>query len=319
MLWVLSLFFSIAAAHSQGHENDLARFVPSAFTTALIAAASVSLNVTTGVDGQYVTASVNNPAFKPKGDFIAMYLADVDPTTTVPLKWTYMVPYIPSYPIDGTGNVTFQIYNVRAPIVFYLCTGSTSKPTLIASSPKITFDNDAPVRPRVLPGSKSGDFAIAWTTSESSATSSSPTLKYRVGGTPGSPLPNSVPATPGYVRKADLCGAPANTVGWMDLGATVTAQLPGLAATAAGKTVFYALTDSTHTSEEFSFVVPPLPGQGTYPFTFVAFGDLGRGSFDDGVTWSEYGGASKNTSFWLAKETSASFVTHFGDVSYAGM
>lgn len=315
MLPLLSaLLLAGAAAHGIGHENDLARFVPSAVRTALQAGASVSLSQSTAADGDFVTATVANPSPAARGDFISMYLADADPTTTVPLKWTYMVPYFPSYPVDGSANVTFQVYNVRAPVVFYLCQGKTSSPTIIAQSVRLTFDAAAPVRPRVLPGPAPGAYAIAWQTSAAAAAGAHPALKWRVGGAPGAPLTSSTPATAGFVAKGDLCGPPANTVGWMDLGATVTAQLE--LAAAAGETVYYSASDDAHVGEEHSFVVPALPSAAAavFPFKFVAFGDLGRGSFDDGITWTEYGAASKNTSRWLAKEQGLNFIQHFGDV-----
>jgi hypothetical protein len=195
-------------------------------------------------------------------------------------------------------------------VVFYLAKGSTARPTVIATSARLTFDSSAPVRPRVLPGPAPGSYAIAWTTDAAAAPAAA--LKWRVGGAPGSPMTHTTPATAAQVAKADLCGAPANTIGWMDLGATVTAQLPALAQAAAGQAVYYTITDASHTSQEFSFSVPPLPGQGSYPFTFAAFGDLGRGSFDDGITWKEYGAASKNTSRWLAQEKDVQFIQHFG-------
>ena len=314
---VVALCIAAAAAHGAAHENDLARFVPSALTTALQEGASVTLSASTASDGDFIIAAVSNSAPAARGDFISMYLADADPTTTVPLKWTYLVPYFPSYPTLGTANVTFQVYNVRAPVIFYLCKGKTSSPTIIAQSARLTFDASAPVRPRVLPGPAPGKYAIAWQTSAAAAAGAHPTLKWRVGGAPGAPLTSATPATAGFVARADLCGPPANGVGWMDLGATVTAQLS--LAGAAGQTVYYAASDDAHAGEEHAFVVPALPSAGAevFPFRFAAFGDLGRGSFDDGITWSEYGAASKNTSLWLSREQGLNFIQHFGDVRCA--
>ena len=315
MRCVALLFFAAAApaaargSAAHAHENDLSRFSPAALTVALQAGASVALSQAAAADGDTITVSVVNPAFA-HGDFIAQYLADADPTTTVPLKWTYLEPYVPSYSVNGTGDVRFQVFNSRAPAVFYLAKGSTARPTIIATSPRLTFDYSAPVRPRVLPGPAPGSYAIAWTTDAAAAPTAA--LAWRVGGAPGAPMTHTTPATAAYVARSDLCGAPANTVGFMDLGAQVTAQLPQLAQAAAGQTVFYAVTDAAHTSQEFSFAVPPLPGQGAYPFTFAAFGDMGRGSFDDGITWKEYGAASKNTSKWLAQEKDVAFIQHFG-------
>ncbi len=52
----------------------------------------------------------------------------------------------------------------------------------------------------------------------------------------------------------------------------------------------------------------------------MAFGDLGRGSWDDGVSFYEYGVNSKATAIRLAADVDqglAAFIHHFGDISYA--
>jgi hypothetical protein len=57
---------------------------------------------------------------------------------------------------------------------------------------------------------------------------------------------------------------------------------------APGTTVHYALTDGAgRRSVDYAFTTPPAAGASAavWPYRFVAFGDLGRGSFDDGITW----------------------------------
>ena len=49
----------------------------------------------------------------------------------------------------------------------------------------------------------------------------------------------------------------------------------------------------SHVSTEYSFVAPAAAGSNVYPVSFTAFGDLGRGSFDQGTTFNEYGASSK--------------------------
>jgi hypothetical protein len=107
----------------------------------------------------------------------------------------------------------------------------------------------------------------------------------------------------------------------------VTAVATIDAAALAGARVYYALADDAHPegAARGSFAVPPAAGEGGFPFKFLAFGDLGRGSFDDGITWREYGTASRASSRWLAADVADglaadapfSFVHHYGDLSYA--
>jgi len=306
-----------AAAAARHVNNDLELVNPRNVTVRIAAGATLALNVSGPVrDGDFVLVEVNNPGFAQRGDFIAMYLADADVTETVPLKWTYMLPYFPEYGVDGKANATFQVYNVRAKIQFHLFSGTTSNPVMVACSANVSFvDEGFPAHPRVVSGPAPGDFAVAWTTDEASANALRPRLLW--GSAPGV-YTNSSAGVAAFVRKGDLCGEPAVSTGFMNLGATIVAQLPALGAAFAGRRVHYALADDERQSDDFSFVVPHLPGA-VFPFRFDGFGDLGRGSFDDGITWREYGAPSKNTSLWLAADAAAgdlNFIAHWGDISY---
>ena len=113
------------------------------------------VNASVVQDGDFVLLEIDNPAHA-KGDWVGLYLASADPTQTAPLKWTYCIPYLPSYETTGIANATFQVYLVREPIVFYLFSGGTYSPVLVAQSSPLSFvDNAAPVHPRVLPGLRS--------------------------------------------------------------------------------------------------------------------------------------------------------------------
>ena len=300
---------------THAHENDLARIDTRAIKIALHAGSTLTLNATSVDDGEYVHVAINNPAFKKSGDWLGLYAADADPTTTAPLKWSYCVPYSgASYATSGVGELTFQVYSIRAPLIFHLFSGGTSKAVLVASSVALPLnDPDAPLHPRVLPGGAPGEFTIAWSTT---AAVSNARLAW---GTEGGVYPHTVPATLATVPKESLCGAPATTNGWLDLGTIASARFAP--SVPAGTRVFYALVDDAHaaTVRNFSFVPPPLPGP-SYPLRFNAFGDLGRGSWDDGVTWREYGQDSRSTASSLGvdiSEGASSFTHHFGDISYA--
>jgi hypothetical protein len=145
------------------------------------------------------------------------------------------------------------------------------------------------VHPRVLPGARPGDYQVAWTTT---AAAREPTLLW---GTTAGVWPNSAPATGSTLSRSALCGAPANSSGWFDLGLTAVAQLPSLAqavwAAGSGATrrVYYVLTDADgRRSAEYGFTVPPPPGRAVYPFPFIGYGDSGRGAYDAGTTYQEY-------------------------------
>lgn len=132
----------------------------------------------------------------------------------------------------STNDSSAQVYLVRAPIIFSLFSGGTSKPVLVAQSKPISFvDNAAPVHPRILPGASAGDFVAAWTTA-SSATA--PVLKW---GTASGVYPHSVPAQLAQLPLSALCGPPATTTGFMDLGVTASAALAGLSQLYAGQRI----------------------------------------------------------------------------------
>ena len=319
------------------HENDLKHINQSAITRALMTTASLTLNTTDAVlDGDFVKVEVINPthahgtpyppgtlthlffSYLPPiaGDWIGMYTMSADPTTTKPLKYTYCLPAMdPSYSIDGTGDVTFQVYLVREPVIFYLFAGGISKPVLLTKSAPLSFiDYNAHIRPRVMPGSSAGSFVIAWSTAIPVSIDVEPVLLWWTHPS----LTTEVRATFTTIPHNSLCGAPATTTGWMDLGATASAtvQLPS-----PGATVYYVLTDTSHLrpSKQFAFRVPPAAGP-SYPMTFLCLADLGRGSWDNGVTWNEYGRDSRSTALRLAADVQslgASFIHHFGDISYA--
>ena len=129
-----------------------------------------------------------------------------------------------------------------------------------------------PLHPRVLAGSAPGEYSVSWSMG---AATTSPRLLW---GLDPTALNSTVEASEKIVSKDLLCGAPATEKGWLDLG--VVASAPLLLANFAGQRVYYALADQSSpsgTGKVYSFSVPPLPGAGGYPFSFTAFGDLGRG------------------------------------------
>jgi hypothetical protein len=93
---------------------------------------------------------------------------------------------------------------------------------------------------------------------------------------------NIIKAETSRITKEELCGTPANGVGWRDLGLIHTANFTGMLALSTQK-LFYIFGDE-HTndfSKEYTFFVPPAPGKqpenrGT---RLIIYDDLGRGEF----------------------------------------
>lgn len=276
---------------------------------------SVSPTVINNNDIITVTFNSLKPSSK---DWIGAYSpADVDITTTVPVKYGYC-DEADSYLTKGNGYLTFNMTNLRSDISFYYFTNGVSKPVLVASSSQyVTFKNiNEPLRPRVVPTKDYDVFSLLW----SSATSSAPTLKW---GTEKGVYKNVVTADTTSVDKSSICGAPANTIGWRELGLIHSANLVGMTVLANQK-IYYIFGDekTNDFSTEKTFFVPPVPGsnppdRGT---TVILFDDLGRGSTDMTYTWNEYGRPSIYTIMAVGDEIAngkVDAVYHGGDISYA--
>ena len=83
--------------------------------------------------------------------------------------------------------------------------------------------------------------------------------RVRWGAAPGA-LPASAPAQPATYAAADLCGAPATTVGWQDPHFWLTATITGLAPGSAAPVYYSYGSDAGGWSAPLSFLPPPAPG-----------------------------------------------------------
>jgi hypothetical protein len=250
-------------------------------------------------------------------DWIGAYSpADIDITTVVPVKYGYC-DEAGDYLTAGKGALTFNLTNLRADVAFYYFTTSLSKPVLVATaSQKVTFkNNNEPLRPRVVPTGDYDVFNLLW----SSATSTTPVLRW---GTSSGVYDYTANAVTSHIDQGEMCGAPASTYGWRDLGLIHTAPFQGMKALA-GKDLYYTFGDAKTDdfSKEYVFHVPPLPGsQGVRPTTAILFDDLGRGSSDMTYTWYEYGRPAFSTISAVGAEVArgeVDVVYHGGDISYA--
>jgi hypothetical protein len=252
-------------------------------------------------------------------DWIGAYSPEyVSITSTVPVKYGYCNDALENYLISGHGSLTFNMTNLRAGIKFYYFTNGTKYPILTTSSDLIVnfADVNEPIRPRVTATGDYDKLRLTW----SSNVSTSPVLKW---GTATGDFSNVVDGSSSRLEKKDLCGAPATTIGWRDMGTINTAYFEGVAALA-NTPIYYMFGDSaTNTwSKEYKLFLPPLPGVAppTRPTTVVLFDDLGRGSTDMSYTWYEYGRPAILTTMAVGAEIAEGKIDaiyHGGDISYA--
>lgn len=260
-------------------------------------------------------------------DWIGAYSPIIQPSdlqSTVPVKFgfcdlsqTYTDTSSNEY---GRGTLKFNFTNLRSDIVFYYFTGGPAHPVMVSntlSTFKVSFKNiNQPLRPRLVATGDVDKFNLLW----SSATSSAPFLKW---GTESGVYQYEVQAATSSIQQTSMCGEPANTTGWRDMGLIHTAQLVGTKALA-NQRVYYIFGDQATLdySSEYIFFVPPLAG--TQPSAtgtrVILYDDLGRGSTDDTYTWNEYGRPAVYTIMAVGAEIAkgeVNAVYHGGDISYA--
>lgn len=263
--------------------------------------------------------STNSPN---RSDWIAAYApasSISNLSATVPIKYGYCDESEDYYKF-GNGSLTFNLTNVRSDVIFVYFSAGIYTPILHnVSTQLVTFANiNQPLRPRIVPTSSTtpDNFLLLW----SSYNSTSPIMRYGI--TPGI-YTRSFVATTSTIEKSDLCGAPATTIGWFDLGLIHQANFSGMVELA-GTTIYYIFgdEDTNNFSNEYTFFVPPLAGQksnkrGT---RLILYDDLGRGSTDMTYTWDHYGDPSILTTMAVGQEVvegRVDAIYHGGDISYA--
>ena len=208
--------------------------------------------------------------------------------------------------------------NMRAGIKFYFFTNGTTYPVQVAESAQVVEFNDIdePLRARVTATGDPNILNISW----SSNWSAVPVVRW---GTFPRIYHHISFANTERILRTDMCGVPASTIEWRDLGAVYTASLEGLAILG-GCYVYYVFGDSATNSwnKERKLRVPPLPGQQPpdRPTTAIQFDDLGRGALDMAYTWNEYGRPSIYTAMAVgaeAEDGQIDAIYHGGDISYA--
>lgn len=271
---------------------------------------SVQLNLSTTTlskSGQFVDLSYSGFPTPSSDEWIGLYLVNDAVNKIAPIAYQ-MASHDPQYLTTGSGVLTVQLLNMRSNMVFYFFSGGLSQPVLVAQSvPIIVADVNEPLQGRLSLTPDPSQPLITWTTKNCS----SPAMRW---GSSSGVYGNTVNAerTIGY-NKSDLCGAPATTVGYRDVGVFHTAIFHDLIP---GQVVSYQYGDNINDvwSDEFSFIAPPLPGQDV---NIIAFGDLGQASVDDMNEESTMPASLHTRNGILNNIEGVQLVTHIGDISYA--
>eukprot|EP01038_Epipyxis_sp_PR26KG_P012938 gene12938-17346_t len=228
-----------------------------------------------------------------------------------------------SYLSSGYGILTFNMTNLRAGIDFYYFSNGTSHPVLVANySSSVQFkDINQPLKNRIVPTGNPNVFKLLW----SSAYSTQPVLKW---GIASGVYTHVVNASSETIQQSELCGGPANSSGYFDLGLIHTANITGIKEmNLNSKNIYYKFGDlaTNDFSEQFIFLTPPFagfqpPGR---PTQIVLMADLGvastKSSYDTKI-WDEGCPPAINTTMSITQmvlngEVDAVF--HTGDIAYA--
>ena len=297
-----------AAAHAvRAHEPHplsavgVAAMAVALDATAIVTAAPALLQSSGGL------VNVSFTGFTAAAGFLAAYSPPPPAgglVLTSPVEWFAL-------PAGGAGAYTFQLINMRAPYQFVLFTGSVDKPVAVAFSNAVGFAAyDEPRAPRLaLLADDATSMRLTWT---SASTGGTPTVNVTDDASGASTL---FAATSDTWAVADLCGAPATTVGWRDPGATHTAVLTGLTPGASYSYSFgNAATGTISSAHRFT-----QPGVG-YPYSLAFYGDEGQRSADGTAIVQDFPPAPNTSALvaaWLDADPSVRAVHHIGDVSYA--
>lgn len=275
----------------------------------------------------WVEATITLDRSDVKGFFLTVHTpsnADVSPIN--PLPYPAEAPWIASaaqkwitcesIPMCADGALTFtwtfSLVNSYADAIIHGFEGGVEKPSLIASSPPISFiQATAPTRGHLARLPNPTIMLVTWW-------SPSPYGTVRWGDSSSSLTQTSPPALAATYSPSDLCGPPATAYGWQEAHFWLSANISGLVP-GSSRPVFYTFGDAANGwSEPVPFYPPPLPADTT---RILLLADNGVTEPDGCVDhWNEPNASLTVDHLRTLINTDAdywSLVIHAGDVSYA--
>lgn len=297
-----------AFTYSEWHPNPLADVHPELFSVKLDKRVRVRVSPSRNLkNGDTVTVSwkgVKNPTAQ---DWVAFYAKDANIKEVAPIKFQYAASSS-SHLKTGEGSLKFRLLNLRTDVVAIFMANGTQTAKAVARSHLVKFRSyEEPVQPRLAMGDTAGEYTLTWVSGQV-------TLPRVEWGTSKTSFPFSAQAASITYKKTDLCGAPANSVGWFEPGYIHTAVLSGLKP---GTTYFYRFGNERVKSDVFTF----RTSKPEAAIRVLAFGDMGQAD-PDGTNQAHDSAdlvASLNTTARVFEEVEggANLVLHVGDISYA--
>jgi len=237
-------------------------------------------------------------------------------------QWSSQSLCVPERPSES-GNVSFQVPNLRTDIFFAYISGDSVYPVRLATSSVVrVLKPFAPRGVHLALGDTPDSMHIYW---QAGGRPQAPGVRFRRadGGDRSGDALAEGRAMPGrqYTTK-ELCdhgSEPASGQGWLQPGALLEAELTGLEP---GARYVYSFGDeATGWSTERSFTAAPA-GDAHRETVVAIFGDLGQAPPDGASqhSWDfENRGElpSRNTTDRLAADTSLELALHIGDISYS--
>ncbi|KAL0055672.1 hypothetical protein WJX82_003065 [Trebouxia sp. C0006] len=251
---------------------------------------SLTLNSTTLLySGQTVTVSWSGVPNPTAADAVALviptsYAPDANLHNTVPLKYRWALQTNPNYLTTGSGSTTFRILNQRADPHFLFFSnithsGNFSDVDVIARSPNITIVNyNEPTQGHLAYTGNQGEISVQWLTRDAG----NPTVHY---GTSSGSLTSTVTGNTTTYTRQDMCGAAANSYGWIDPGTMNNVILTNLTPST---TYYYTYGDPNfgNFSSQAHFLTPPAVGPNTSVYVLDT-ADMGHAEPDGSNEWED--------------------------------
>lgn len=302
----IPLKFSVSEIYLEGNEAVISSISPSVIS-----------------NDELVTVRFSNPNPSDDDWIGAFSPANVSVLESLPIKYGYCYSQVPTYLSTGQGLLTFNFTNIRDDIRFYFFKNGTENAVVVdVSQTKVSFsDLNEPLRNRIVATGDINVLQLLW----NSYNSTKPTLKW---GLSSGQYDHVALAESFRISSSEMCGAPANSTGWHDLGLQHKANITGLKSLSiSSQNLYYIFGDeeTNNWSKEFIFLAPPLPGL-NHPnrsMNIVLMADLGIGSTSDSAStmvWDQEGTPAVNTTMsvsHLVQQGLIDVLFHGGDISYA--